>query len=77
MDLENRNKGTDAESLRQKVSSILGKYSMFKLKKILSSPLRKINKNNRHKNKNKIKNSLIFITRSKERTIDPQEMQMY
>ena len=48
MDLENRNKGTDAESLRQKVSSILGKYSMFKLKKILSSPLRKINKNNRH-----------------------------
>lgn len=45
MDLENRNKGTDAESLRQKVSSILGKYSMFKLKKILSSPLRKINKN--------------------------------
>ena len=77
MDLENRNKGTDAESLRQKVSSILGKYSMFKLKKILLSPLRKINKNNRHKNENKIKNSLIFITRSKERTIDPQEMQMY
>lgn len=33
MDLENRNKGTDAESLRQKVSGILGKYSMFKLKK--------------------------------------------